>query len=65
MWRLLDEVRHAVLSVLDSNLGYGRKFERLMDGWEKKVLLMVEGLREDGEEGGQESGRRSHCWPAL
>jgi hypothetical protein len=54
-----------VLSVLDSNLGYGRKFERLMDGWEEKVLLMVEGLREDGEEGGQESGRRSHCWPAL
>jgi hypothetical protein len=54
-----------VLSVLDSNLGYGRKFERLMDGWEEKVLLMVEGLREDGEEGGQGSGRRSHCWPAL
>jgi hypothetical protein len=56
VWRLLNEVRHAVLPVLNSNSGYGRMFERLMDGWEKEVLLMVEGLREDGEEGGHESG---------
>ena len=46
---LLDEVRDAELPVLNSNSGYGRMFERLMDGWEKEVLLMVEGLREDGE----------------
>ena len=47
--RLLDEVRGAELAVLNTNAGYGCMFERLMDGWEEEVSLMVDALREDGE----------------
>ena len=47
--RSQEVVQGANLAVLNTIEGYGRVFERLMDGWEGEVLTIVKDLQAEGE----------------